>query len=173
MALVCASVFATGCTRYKVREFAAVTGPVTFENWRIYVFAQVDAANPAPTNQSYQIKALAWTAKGDYITANTNDFRPTAYDASLDSLRLFQVEGTNSVELPLPPFLHGPDDRPSRLVQIFHPHGTTVEIPADVRELRAVITLTFRHRDTGRVEIRTYTLRMLKREQTQLAPLSA
>ena len=166
-----ALVLATGCRPYRTREFAAVQQPMSFENWRIYVNAHVDAANPSPINHFYVISAVAWTAPGDSIGADPGQFRPTAYDATLDSLRLFRIEGTNESELQLPPFRHGPSDQPNRLVQLFHASGTGVEIPASVSELRADATLTFRHRDTGKTETKIFTTRMLKRERTQFGPL--
>jgi len=168
---VFALVLAAGCQPYRTREFTAVQYPMKFENWRIYVNAHVDVANPTPTNHFYVISAVAWTAPGDSIGADPSAFRPTAYDASLDSLRLFRIEGTNVVELPLPPLRHTPFDQPDRLVQLIHANGTGVEIPASVRELRAEATLTFRHRDTGKTQTNLFTTTMLKRERTRLAPL--
>ena len=47
-ACVFALVLATGCRQYRTREFVAVQHPVKFENWRLYVNAHVDAANPCP-----------------------------------------------------------------------------------------------------------------------------
>lgn len=61
-------VLATGCRQYRTREFAAVQRPMKFENWRIYVNAHADAANPHPTNQLYVVSAVAWTAPGDTIS---------------------------------------------------------------------------------------------------------
>ena len=62
-----ALVLAAGCRPYRTREFAAVQHPMKFENWRIYVNAHVDAANPSPTNHFYVVSAVAWTAPGDSI----------------------------------------------------------------------------------------------------------
>jgi hypothetical protein len=107
---------ATGCGKYRTREFVAAQQPVKFENWRLYVNAFVDAANPSPTNHLYLISAGAWTAPGDSVGLGASQFRPTAYDASLDSLRLFRIEGTNAAELPLPPLGHGSAHHPNRLV---------------------------------------------------------
>jgi hypothetical protein len=166
-----ALVLATGCRQYRTREFAAVQRPIKFENWRLYVNALVDAANPSPTNHLYMISAVAWTAPGDSIGGDPSAFRPTAYDASLDSLRLFRIEGTNAVELPLPPLHHGSSDQPDRLVQLVPGNRAGVEIPASVRELRAHVTLTFRHRATGKTETEVFTTTMLKREMTKLEPM--
>jgi hypothetical protein len=131
----------------------------------------VDAANPPLSNQLYVVNAVAWTAPGDSVGAGPGVFRPTAYDASLDSLRLFRIEGTNAVELSLPPLRHAPFDQPNCMVQLYHANGTGVEIPAGVNELRAEATLTFRHRDTGKMQTNVFTTRMLKREKTRFGPL--
>ncbi len=168
---VFALVLGTGCRPYRTREFVAVQRPVKFENWRVYVNAFVDAANPSPTNHFYVINALAWTLPGDVSRGDTNAFLPSAYDASLDSLRLFRIEGTNAVELPLPALGHGSSDQSNRMVQLIHANGTGVEIPAGVRELRAKATLTFWQRDTGKTETKVFTTTMLKQERTKLAPL--
>ena len=162
---------ATGCRRYRTREFVAVQHPVKFENWRLYVNAFVDAANPSPTNHFYLISAVAWTAPGDSVHGDASEFRPTIYDASLDSLRLFRVEGTNSVELPLPPLLHGSSDHPNRLVQLGPERGAGVTIPASVSELQAEVVMTFRHRETGKTETKVFTVPMRKRERTKLEPM--
>lgn len=166
-----ALILAMGCRPYRTREFAAVQQPMKFENWRIYVNAHVDAANPPPTNQLYVVSAVAWTAPGDTIGGDPSAFRPTAYDVSLDSLRLFRIEGTNVVELPLPALGHGSSDQPNRLVQLIHANGTGVEIPAGVRELGAEATLTFWRRDTGKTQTNVFTTTMLKREGTKLGQL--
>ncbi len=171
LACVFALVFATGCRPYRTREFTAVQNPVKFEHWRLYVCALVDAANPSPTNHSYMISTVAWTAPGDSIGGRASEFRPTAYHASLDSLHLFRVEGTNSVELPLPPLHHGPTDHPNRLVQLAPGNGVRIEIPASANELRAEVAMTFRHRATGRTETKVFTIPMLKREKTKFGPL--
>ena len=142
-----------------------------FENWRLYVNAFVDTTNPSPTNHLYLISAVAWTAPGDSVGLDVSQFRPTAYDASLDSLRLFRLEGTNAFELPLPPLGHGSADHPNRLVQLAPSSGAGIEIPAGVRELRADIVMTFRHRETGKTETKVFTTTMLKRERTKLEPL--
>ena len=170
-AVVFALVLATGCRSYRTREFVAVQQPVKFENWRIYVNAFVDVANPSPTNQFYTISAVAWTAPGDYVGADVSQFRPTTYDASLDSVRLFRIAGTNAVELPLPPLPHGSTDHSNRLVQLGRGNHIGIEIPASVGELRADIVMTFRHRDTGRTETKVFTTRMLKRERIKYTPL--
>lgn len=164
-----ALVLATGCYSYRTREFVALQHPVKFENWRIYVNAFVNAANPSPTNQFYTIGAVAWTAPGDWIGPGVSQFRSTTYDASLDSVRLFSIAGTNAVELPLPAFLHSSTDHPNRMVQLCLGNGAGIEIPASVSELRADVVMTFRHRDTGRTETKVFTTRMLKRERTQYA----
>lgn len=164
-------VLATGCRRYRTREFVAVQHPVKFENWRIYVSAHVDAANPSPTNHFYLICAVAWTAPGDSIGGNPSEFQPTAYDASLDSLQIFRITGTNAVELPLPPLLHGSADHPNRLVQLGPGRGAGVTIPASVSELRADVIMTFRHRDTGKTETKLFAITMHKRERTKLEPM--
>ena len=168
---VFALVLATGCRPYRTREFTPVEKPVKFENWRIYVCALVDAANPSPTNHAYMISTVAWTAPGDSIGGRASEFRPTAYDASLDSLHLFRVEGTNSVELPLPPLHHGPTDHPNRLVQMAPSNGVRIEIPARVNELRAEVAMAFRHRATGKTETKVFTIPMLKRERIKYGPL--
>lgn len=170
-ACVFALVLATGCRRYRTREFVAVQRPMKFENWRLYVNVRVDAANPSPTNHFYAISAVAWTAPGDAIGGDTNEFLPTAYDASLDSLRLFRIEGTNVAELPLPPLHHGSSDQPNRLVQLVPGNRAVIEIPASVRELRADIVMTFRHRETGKTETKVFTTTMLKRERTKVEPM--
>ena len=162
---------ATGCRQHRTREFVAVQRPVKFENWRLYVNAFVDAANPSPTNHFYLISTVAWTAPRDYLCLDSSQFRPTSYDASLDSLRLFRIEGTNAVELPLPPLGHGSVDHPSRLVQLVPSSGAGIEIPANVRELRADIVMTFRHRETGKTETKVLMTTMLKRERTKLEPM--
>jgi hypothetical protein len=162
---------ATGCRQYRMREFVAVQRPVKFENWRLYVNAFVDAANPSPTNHFYRISAMAWTLPGDAYFGDPNAFRPTAYDASLDSLRLFRVEGTNSVELPLPPLHHGSTDHPNRLMQLAPSNGVRIEIPASVSELRADVVMTFRRRETGRTETNVSTMTMRKRERSKLGPI--
>ena len=168
---VFALVLATGCRQYRTREFVAVQRPVKFEKWRLYVNVRVDAANPSPTNHFYVINAVAWTLPGDVHRGDTNAFLPTAYDASLDSLRLFRIEGAHVAELPLPPLRHGSADQPNRIVQLFHGNGTRVEIPARVRELRADIVMTFRHRETGNTETKVLTTTLLKRERTKLEPV--
>ena len=162
---------ATGCRQYRTREFVAVQRPVKFENWRLYVSARVDAANPSPTNHFYVLSTVAWTAPGDSIGGRASEFRPTAYDASLNSLRLFRVEGTNLIELPLPPLHHGSTDHPNRLVQMAPSNGVRIEIPASVEELRADVVMTFRHRETGKTETKVFTLPMRKRERTKLEPM--
>jgi hypothetical protein len=144
---------------------------VKFEKWRLYVNVRVDAANPSPTNHFYSINAVAWTLPGDVLRGDTNAFLPTAYDASLDSLRLFCIEGTNAVELPLPPLGHRSADYPNRLVQLAPSSGAGIEIPASVRELRADIVMTFRHRETGKTETNVLTTKMLKCEKTKLEPM--
>ena len=166
-----ALLLATSCRPYRTREFTAVQHPMKFENWRIYVNAHVDAANPAPTNHFYLISAVAWTAPGDSVGGNRSEFRPTAYDASLDSLRLFRIAGTNAVELPLPPLHHGPADHPNRLVQLGPGRGAGVTIPASVSELRADVMMTFRHRETGKTETKLFAITMHKRERTKIEPL--
>jgi hypothetical protein len=162
---------ATGCRQHRTREFVAVQRPVKFENWRLYVNAFVDAANPSPTNHFYLISAVAWTAPRDDLRSDPSQFRPTTYDASLDSLRLFRLEGTNAVELLLPPLRHGSDDQPNRLVGLAPGNRAGILILASVNELRAEVTMTFRHRETGKTETRVFTIRMLKRERTKLEPL--
>jgi hypothetical protein len=166
-----ALVLATGCRQYRTREFVASQRPVKFENWRLYVNAHVDGPNRGPTNHCYMISTVAWTAPGDSIGGRASEFRPTAYDASLDSLRLFRVEGTNSVELPLPRLHHGSSDHPNRLVQMAPGIGVRIAIPASVKELRAEVAMTFRHRETGKTEIKVFTIPMLKPERTKLEPL--
>lgn len=94
-----------------------------------------------------------------------------AYDASLDSLRLFRIEGTNAVELPLPPLGHGSTDHPNRLVRLAPSNRAGIEIPASIRELRADIVMTFRHRETGKTETKVLTTSMLRRERTKLEPM--
>ncbi|MCX6923028.1 MAG: hypothetical protein NT154_07450 [Verrucomicrobia bacterium] len=162
---------AAGCRKHRTREFVAAEHPVKFENWRLYVNAFVDAANPSPTNHLYLISAVAWTAPGDSVGLDASQFRPTAYDASLDSLRLFRIEGTNAVELPLPPLVQGSADHPNRLVQLAPSSSAGIEIPASVRELRADIVMTFRHRKTCKTETKLLTTTMLKRERTRLEPI--
>ena len=175
LVIACSGIFAlllaTGCRPYRTRAFEAVQRLVTFENWRLYVTALVDAANPSPTNHSYMISTVAWTAPGDSIGGRDCEFRPTAYDASLDSLRLFRVEGTNSIELPLSPLHHGSTDHPNRLVQMAPSNGVRIEIPASVSELRADVVMTFRHRDTGKTETKLFAITMHKRERTKIEPL--
>ena len=175
LVIACSGIFAlllaTGCRPYRTRAFEAVQRLVKFENWRLYVTALVDAANPSPTNHSYMISTVAWTAPGDSIGGRDCEFRPTAYDASLDSLRLFRVEGTNSIELPLSPLHHGSTDHPNRLVQLAPTNGFRIEIPVSVNELRAEVTMTFRNRDTGRTEANMFTIPMLKRERIKYGPL--
>jgi hypothetical protein len=144
---------------------------VKSENWRIYVNALVDAANPSPTNHSYVVSALGWTVPNDSIGVGTNQFRPTAYDARLDSLRLFRIETTNVVELPLPSLHHGDSDHPNRLVNLGPDNRVGIEMPASVNELRADVVMTLRHRETGRTEPKVFTTRMLKRERTTLEPM--
>jgi hypothetical protein len=165
-----ALLLAHGCRSYRTREFVATEYPAKLENWRIYVHARVVDANPAPTNHRYMVGALAWTLPGDSTRGNPNDFRPTAYDASLDSLRLFRMEGTNAIELPLPPLHHGPNNHPNRLVQLLPDNRATIEIPDRVGELRADVTMTFIHRGTGNRETREFRLRMLKRERSNHEP---
>ena len=171
LAGVLALVLATGCRRYRTRGFVAIPHPVKSENWRLYVNAHVDAANPAPTNHFYLISAVAWTARGDSVGGNPREFRPTTYDASLDSLRLFRIAGTNAVELLLPPLHHGSADHPNRLVQLFADNGAGVTIPASVSELRADVMMTFRHRETGKTETKLFAITMHKRERTKIEPL--
>lgn len=168
---VVALVLVTSCRQFRTREFVEAQGPAKFENWRLYVNALVDAANPSPTNHFCRISASAWTFPGDAYCGDPSAFRPTAYDASLDSLRLFRVEGTNSVELPLPPLHHGSSDQPSRLMQLAPSDGVRIEIPANVSELRADAVTTFRHRETGRTEARVFTRTMRKRERTKRGPI--
>jgi hypothetical protein len=72
-----ALILATGCRPYRTREFAAVQQTMKFENWRIYVNAHVDAANPHPTNQLYVVSAVAWTASGDTIGGGPSTFLTT------------------------------------------------------------------------------------------------
>jgi hypothetical protein len=164
-------VLATGCRRHRTREFVAVPHPVKFENWRLYVNAFVDAANPSPTNHFYLISTVAWTAPGDSIGADPSEFRPTSYDASLDSLHLFRIDGTNAVELRLPPLDHGATDQPNRLVALAPGNRAGIEIPASVRELRADVVMTFRHRETGKTETKVFTIPMRKQERTKLEPM--
>ena len=171
LAGVFALVLATGCRQYRTREFVADPHPVKFENWRLYVNTHVDAANPAPTNHFYLISAVAWTAPRDYLRLDPSQFRPTTYDASLDSLRLFRIEGTNAVEQPLPPLHHGPADHPNRLVQLFADNGAGVTIPTSVNELRAEVAMTLRHRDTGKTETKLFAITMHKRERTKIEPM--
>jgi hypothetical protein len=170
-ALVLALVLATSCRQHRTREFVAVQRPVEFENWRLYVNAQVDAANSGPTNHFFVISTVAWTAPGDAIGGPASEFRPTAYDASLDSLRLFCVEGTNEVEMQLPPLDLGSSDHPNRLVQLAPTNGARIEIPASVSKLRADVTMTFRHRDTDKAETRVFSTALRRREGTKLAPM--
>lgn len=170
-ACVIALVLVTGCRRHRTREFVAVQKPVQFENWRLYVSVFVDAANPPPTNHFYLVSAVAWTAPGDSIGPDPGQFRSTAYGASLDSLRLFRVAGTNSIELPLPPLNHGPTDHSNRLVQLGSSNQAGIQIPASVKELRADVAMTFRHRETGKTETRVFAIPMVKRERTKLEPM--
>lgn len=169
--LLLALVFATGCRPYRTREFVAIPHPVKFENWRLYVNVHVDAVNPRPTNHSYVVSAVAWTARGDATRGQASEFRSTAYDVSLNSLRLFRLDGTHLIELPLPPLHHGFNDHPNRLVQLGPTNGARIEIPASVSELRAEVATTLRRRDTGQTETKVHTLRMLKREGTKLGPI--
>ena len=168
---VFALVLATGCRQYRIREFVAVQRPVKFENWRIYVSVHVDAANPSPTNHFYVVSAVAWTAPGDAVGGDASEFRPTKYDASLDSLRLFRVDGTNAVEMLLPPLHRGSSDHSNRLVQLVPSNRAGIEIPASVRELRADVVMRFRHRETGKAETKDFTIPMRKRERTKLEPM--
>jgi hypothetical protein len=115
---------ATGCRKCRTREFVAAEQPVKFENWRLYVNAFVDAANPSPTNHLYVINAMAETLPVCVYRGDTNEFLPSPYDASMNLLRLFRIEDTNVVELPLPPLRQGFSDQPNRLVQLFHGSGT-------------------------------------------------
>lgn len=164
-------VLATGCRRQRAREFVAVPHPVKFKNWRLYVNAFVDAANPSPTNHFYLISAVAWTAPGDWLGGDASEFRPTIYDASLDSLRLFRIDGPNAVELPLPPLRHGSTDQSNRLVQLGPGTRAGIEIPASVSELRGDVVMTFRHRATGKTETKIFSIPMRKRERTKLEPM--
>jgi hypothetical protein len=170
-ACVIALVLVSGCRRHRTREFVAVQKPVQFENWRLYVSVFVDAANPPLTNHFYLVSAMAWTAPGKSIGPDPNQFRPTAYDTSLDSLRLFRVAGTNSVELPLPPLNHGPTDHSNRLVQLGSSNRAGIQIPASVSELRADVAMTFNHRETGKTDTKVFAIPMIKRERTKLEPM--
>jgi len=167
---VFALVVATGCRLDRTREFVAVQRPLKFENWGIYVNARVEAANPSPTNHLFVISAVAWTAPGDWIGPDVQ-FKSTTYDASLDSLRLFRIEGTNAAELPLPPLHHDSSDQPNRVVQLYSDNHIGIEIPANVKELRAEVVMTFRHRGTGKTETKVFAIKMVKRERTKFAPL--
>ncbi len=171
MTCVVALLLAVGCRHYHTREFVGVPRPVTFENWRLYVNVRVPVPDPSPTNHLYAISALAWTLPGDVHRGDPNDYRPTAYDASLDSLRLFRVEGTNAVELSLPPPRHGPKDHPNRLLQLAYGNHEGIEIPASVSELQAQVTMTFRHRAMGKTERKVFELNLHKQERTRMEPL--
>jgi hypothetical protein len=50
-------------------------------------------------------------------------------------------------------------------------HLLSGAVDPGVRELRAEATLTFRHRDTGKIQTNVFTTTMLKRERTKLGPL--
>src|ERR1035437_7787178 len=126
---VFALVLATGCRPSRKREFVAGQRPVKFENWRVYVNAFVDAANPSPTNHFYVISAVAWTLPGDSCGGGTNAFLPTTYDARWESLRLLGIEGTNAIELPLPPLRNGSSDHPNPLMQLGLGNRAGIEIP--------------------------------------------
>ena len=138
------------------------------QNWRLYVGVSAPTADLSGTNRWYEVGAVAWTLPGDFIGVNTNAFRPTAYDASLDALRLFTVQGTNEVELPLPTLTHGASDVSDRVVRLVHGNDTGVEIPLGVRELRAEVTMTLRHRSTGQTATKVFSTRMLKKDGARL-----
>jgi len=165
---VVALIAATGCRPYRSRAFVADEQPVRFESWRIYVNIGVPGANPPATNELYNVSVVAWTLPGDVYRGDANEFRPTAYDANLKSLRLFRLDGTNIVELPLPLPSRGANDHPNRLVQ--RAYGSR-EIPPGVNELKAEVTMTFQHRDTGETELKVFSLRMIKQERTKIAPM--
>jgi hypothetical protein len=135
---VCTILLGAGCGHYHASEFVAVHRPVKFENWRLYVNVSAPTADISGTNRWYEVSTVAWTLPGDMYCGDTNAFLPTAYDASLDSLLLLRIEGTNVADLPLPPLRHGSSEQPNRMVQLFHADGTGVEVPASVRELRKV-----------------------------------
>lgn len=125
----------------------------------------------APHEPLVLVRTVAWTASGDSVGGDASQFRPTAYAASLDSLRLFCIEGTSVVELPLPLLHRGASDHPNRLVSLAPANRAGITIPASVKELRADVVMTFRHRETGRTETKVFTLRMFKRERTTLEPI--
>ena len=79
---------------------------------------------------------------------------------------------TNAVpaELPLPPLHYGPSDQPNRLLELISDNHAGIEIPDRVRELRAEVVVTFRHRGTGKIETKVFVATMLKREGTRLVP---
>ena len=165
-----ASVFVTGCYPYRSVEFSPVQPPPQFESWKISVWVRATCtANPPSKNRLFQVGASAWTVKGDVYHGKPSEFQVSAYDATIQSLRLFWVEGTNTVELSLPEI--GPSARHLTSSNWVNISKEKVEIPTSVNELRAVLLMTFWNRETGQTEVKTIDLRMTKGTRIKCVPL--
>ncbi len=168
--LGCASVFVSGCYPYRSVEFSPVPRPASFENWKIDVWVQATTANPASTNREYRVGANAWTIKGDAFHGKSNEFRATAYNVTIQALRFSWIEGTNTIELALPDIPNSAwRSSSSNWVRVA---SEKADIPPYVNELRAVLEIRFRHRETGQTEVKTITVKMIKGKRTKFAPVS-
>ena len=164
------SVPATGCYPYRSVEFSAVQPPPQFESWKISVWVRATCtANPPSKNRLFQVGASAWTVKGDVYHGKPSEFQVSAYDATIHSLRLFWVEGTNTVELSLPEI--GPSARQSSSSNWVNISKEKVEIPTSVKELRAVLVMTFWNRATGQTEVKTIDLKLIKHKRIKFVPI--
>ena len=164
------SVLATGCyLPHTLVEFSPVQPPPQYENWKIHVWVEATSCCLPTTNRSYRVGASAWTVHGDTYHGNPSEFQASAYDATIHSLRLFWVEGTNAIELSLQEI--GPSTWRSTSSQWLIVESKKVDIPTSVRELRAVLAMTFWNRETGQTEVKTIDLRMIKGTRIKCVPL--
>jgi hypothetical protein len=154
-----------GCAFYPMRKFEASPEVQTFEKWRLYV--NIIADNPSL--HRYKVNCVAWTLPGDFTNGDPKAFRKSAYDAALQSLTLQYIDGDKTTELPLDRLQTGKDNDPRRLVQLIQ--DGLIDIPPQVRQLQATVTMRFADTASGNVETKVFKIKMIKREGKEIGPL--